>query len=84
MSTDYDETFYPVVNHISIKAFLTWTAYCKAKVFQVDVKTAFLYGKLYNGELYMLQLDGFQIEENKDKVYKFKKALYGSKQAAKC
>lgn len=82
--TDYDETFSPVVKHTTIRAFLAKAAYHKTKVFQVDIKTAFLHGKLNNEELYMHQPEGFYDEENKDKVYKLKKAIYGLKQAAKC
>ena len=74
----------PVVKHATIRAFLTWAAHNKTKVFQVDVKTTFLHGRLNDEELYMCQPEGFEDEEKIDKVCKLKKSIYGLKQAAKC
>ena len=45
----------------------------------MDVKSAFLNGKLEE-EVYIEQLEGFLLSENKDYVCKLKKALYGLKQ----
>ncbi|KIK14080.1 hypothetical protein PISMIDRAFT_17541 [Pisolithus microcarpus 441] len=47
----------------------------------VDVKTAFLYGKL-DEEIYMEQLEGFQIKGQEHGVYWLLRSLYGLKQAA--
>nr|GFC22282.1 retrovirus-related Pol polyprotein from transposon TNT 1-94 [Tanacetum cinerariifolium] len=49
-------------------------------VYQMDVKTAFLNGKLRE-EVYVSQPDGFVDSDNPNHVYKLKKALYGLKQA---
>ncbi|GKC27073.1 integrase, catalytic region, zinc finger, CCHC-type containing protein [Tanacetum coccineum] len=49
-------------------------------VYQMDVKTAFLYGPLKE-EVYVNQPDGFVDPYHPDKVYRLKKALYGLKQA---
>nr|GEU40167.1 hypothetical protein [Tanacetum cinerariifolium] len=49
-------------------------------VYQMDVKSAFLYGKIEE-EVYVCQLPGFEDPDFPDKVYKVKKALYGLHQA---
>ncbi|GJT58523.1 reverse transcriptase domain-containing protein [Tanacetum coccineum] len=52
------------------------------KLFQMDVKSAFLNGFI-NEEVYVAQPPGFIDFEKPDHVYKLKKALYGFKQAPK-
>ncbi|GJR03106.1 retrovirus-related pol polyprotein from transposon TNT 1-94 [Tanacetum coccineum] len=49
-------------------------------IYQMDVKTAFLNGKLKE-EFYVSQPEGFVDQDNLSYVYKLKKALYGLKQA---
>lgn len=51
-----------------------------SKVFQLDVKSAFLHGEL-NEDVYVEKTKGFEVREESNKVYKHKKALYGLKQA---
>ena len=46
----------------------------------MDVKSAFLNGDLEE-EVYIEQLEGFQLTDNPGNVYKLKKALYGLKHA---
>jgi len=60
--------------------FLTLAVYKNFKVYQMDVKLAFLNGNI-NEEVYIEQSNGFQISENLDFVCKLKRALYGLKQA---
>ncbi|KAJ9544456.1 LOW QUALITY PROTEIN: hypothetical protein OSB04_024163 [Centaurea solstitialis] len=52
----------------------------KFQVFQMDVKSAFLNGKLTK-EVYVAQPPGFTDPKHHDHVYKLNKALYGLKQA---
>nr|GEZ59021.1 copia protein [Tanacetum cinerariifolium] len=66
-----------------LEAVWLFTAYAAHKsftVYQIDVKTAFLYGPLKE-EVYVNQPDGFVDPYHPDKVYRLKKALYGLKQA---
>ncbi|KAJ9565585.1 hypothetical protein OSB04_001551 [Centaurea solstitialis] len=77
---DYDETFAPVARLEAIRMFLAYAAYKDFTVFQMDVKTAFLYGHLKE-EVYVAQPEGFVDKEHPDYVYVLDKALYGLKQA---
>ncbi|KAJ9561513.1 hypothetical protein OSB04_006673 [Centaurea solstitialis] len=77
---DYDETFAPVARLEAIRMFLAYAAYKDFTVFQMDVKTAFLYGHLKE-EVYVAQPEGFVNKEHPDYVYVLDKALYGLKQA---
>nr|GEW37907.1 copia protein [Tanacetum cinerariifolium] len=64
----------------AIRIFLTYAAHKNIVVYQMDVKTAFLNGHLWE-EVYVSQPDGFLDLDNPNYVYKLKKALYGLKQA---
>ncbi|KAL8134084.1 hypothetical protein AgCh_009232 [Apium graveolens] len=77
---DYDETFAPVARLEAIRIFLAFAAYSNFKVYQMDVKSAFLNGELEE-EVYVQQPPGFEDPEFTDFVYKLLKALYGLKQA---
>nr|GEV39173.1 retrovirus-related Pol polyprotein from transposon TNT 1-94 [Tanacetum cinerariifolium] len=79
---DYDETYAPVARLESIKILLAYACDLDLKLFQMDVKTAFLNGFI-NEEVYVAQPPGFIDFEKPDHVYKLKKALYGLKQAPK-
>ena len=75
---DYEETFAPVARFETVRVVLALAAQKQWKVFQFDVKSAFLNGELHE-EVYVDQPPGFEMENEKNKVYKLKKALYGLK-----
>ncbi|GKB16934.1 putative ribonuclease H-like domain-containing protein [Tanacetum coccineum] len=77
---DYEEVFAPVARIEAIRLFLAYAAYMGFIVYQMDVKSAFLYGKI-DEEVYVMQPPGFQDPDFPDKVYKVKKAMYGLHQA---
>ena len=60
--------------------FLAYASYMSFTVYQMDVKTAFLYGKVHE-EVYVEQPPGFIDSEYPEHVYKLKRALYGLHQA---
>ena len=77
---DYDETFAPVARYTSVRTILAIAASKGWKVHQMDVKTAFLNGKIEE-EVYVEQPKGFSVFDRQTHVCKLKKALYGLKQA---
>ena len=77
---DFEETFAPVARLEAIRMFLALAVYKSFKVYQMDVKSAFLNGNLEE-EVYIEQPDGFQLGDDSNMVCKLKKALYGLKQA---
>ncbi|KAJ9538361.1 hypothetical protein OSB04_031094 [Centaurea solstitialis] len=79
---DYDETFSPVAMLKSIRILMAISAYFNYKIWQMDVKTAFLNGKLTE-DVYMQQPEGFVDPKNPDKVCKLLKFIYGLKQASR-
>ncbi|GMP54042.1 hypothetical protein CsSME_00019320 [Camellia sinensis var. sinensis] len=77
---DYDETFAPVARLESIRILLGVACFLGFKLFQMDVKSAFLNGYLKE-EAYVEQPKGFEDPKCPNHVYKLDKALYGLKQA---
>ena len=77
---DYDETFAPVARLEAIRILLAFACYKDFKLFQMDVKSAFLNGYI-NEEVYVEQPQGFENEAFQEHVFKLSKALYGLKQA---
>ena len=77
---DYDETYAPVARLEAIRMFLAFAAHSDYKVYQMDVKSAFLNGELEE-EVYVEQPPGFEDSKLADFVYFLFKALYGLKQA---
>ncbi|GJV60117.1 retrovirus-related pol polyprotein from transposon TNT 1-94 [Tanacetum coccineum] len=63
-----------------VRLFIAYGAHKSFTVYQMDIKTTFLYGPLKE-EVYVNQPDGFIDPYHPDKVYRLKKALYGLKQA---
>ncbi|GJW36002.1 putative ribonuclease H-like domain-containing protein [Tanacetum coccineum] len=79
---DYDQVFAPVARIEAIEIFLAFASYMGFIVYQMDVKSAFLYGKI-DEEVYVSQPPGFIDPKFPKKVYKVVKALYGLHQALK-
>ncbi|KAJ9535406.1 hypothetical protein OSB04_un001478 [Centaurea solstitialis] len=79
---DYDETFSPVAMLKSIRILMAISAYFNYEIWQMDVKTAFLNGKLTE-DVYMEQPEGFIDPKNPNKVCKLLKSIYGLKQASR-
>ncbi|GJU67593.1 putative ribonuclease H-like domain-containing protein [Tanacetum coccineum] len=77
---DYDEVFAPVARIEAIRLFLAFASYMGFMVYQMDVKSAFLYGRI-DEEVYVTQPKGFVDPQHPKKVYKVVKALYGLHQA---
>ncbi|GJZ04867.1 retrovirus-related pol polyprotein from transposon TNT 1-94 [Tanacetum coccineum] len=76
----YDETFAPVARLEAIRIFLQYAAYMGFTVYQIDVKSSFLNGKILE-EVYVQQPLRFESSEFPNHVCKLDKALYGLKQA---
>nr|GFA95456.1 putative ribonuclease H-like domain-containing protein [Tanacetum cinerariifolium] len=77
---DYDEVFTPVARIEAIKLFLAYASFIGFIVYQMDVKSTFLYGTI-DEEVYVMKPPGFQDPEFSAKVYKVEKAMYGLHQA---
>nr|GEV83612.1 hypothetical protein [Tanacetum cinerariifolium] len=77
---NFEESFASVARMEAIRIFLAYAAHKSFTVFQMDVKTAFLYGSLKE-DVYVCQPEGFIDADHPSHVYKLKKALYGLKQA---
>ncbi|GJV42304.1 putative ribonuclease H-like domain-containing protein [Tanacetum coccineum] len=77
---DYDEVFAPIARIEAIKLFLAFASFMGFLVYQMDVKSAFLYGTIEE-EVYVHQSPGFVDPAYPNKVYKVIKALYGLHQA---
>nr|GFC52686.1 putative ribonuclease H-like domain-containing protein [Tanacetum cinerariifolium] len=79
---DYDEVFELVARIEEIRLFLAYALFKNFVVYQMDVKSAFLYEKIKE-EVYICQPPGFEDPDFPEKVYKVEKALYGLHQASK-
>nr|GEV97459.1 putative ribonuclease H-like domain-containing protein [Tanacetum cinerariifolium] len=77
---DYEEVFAPVSKIEAIRLFLAYASFMGFMVYQMDVKSAFLY-KTIEEEVYVCQPLGFKDPDHPDKVYKVVKALYDLHQA---
>ncbi|GJR76702.1 putative ribonuclease H-like domain-containing protein [Tanacetum coccineum] len=66
---DYDEVFAPVARIEAIRPFLAYASFMGFMVYQMDVKSAFLYGRIKE-EVYVYQPPGFEDPDYPDKVYK--------------
>ena len=73
---DVHETFAPTARMTSIRVVIALAAHYQWKIFQMDVKSAFLNGELKE-EMYVNQPPGFEVPNEENKVCKLIKALYG-------
>nr|GEY70075.1 hypothetical protein [Tanacetum cinerariifolium] len=71
---NYEEVFAPVARIEAIRLFLAYASFMGFIVYQMDVKSAFLYGTI-DEEVYVMQPPGFQDPEFPDKVYKVEKGM---------
>ncbi|GJY50206.1 putative ribonuclease H-like domain-containing protein [Tanacetum coccineum] len=74
---DYEEVFAPVARIEAIRLFLAYASFMGFLVYQMDVKSALLYGTIEE-EVYVTQPPGFKDPDHPDKVYKVVKALYAA------
>nr|GFA97038.1 hypothetical protein [Tanacetum cinerariifolium] len=77
---DYEEVFVPVARIEAVRLFLAYASFMGFMVYQIDVKSAFLYGTIEE-KVYVYQPLRFEVPDYPDKVYKVVKALYGLHQA---
>ena len=77
---DYEETFALVAKMPTVRIILALSVAQGWKLFQLDIKSAFLNGDL-NVEIFMNQPEGFIVKGEESFVCKLKKSLYGLKQA---
>ena len=75
---DFGETYAPIAWLEAIRILLAYACAHSIKLYQMDVKSAFLNGYI-NEEVYVKQPPGFEDDKEPDLVYKLKKALYGLK-----
>ena len=79
---DYEETFSLVAMLKFIIILLSMAAHYDYKIWQMDVKTAFLNGNL-DEEIYMMQPKGFIAKNQEHMVCKLKMSIYGLKPASR-
>jgi len=79
---DYGETFTPVARIGASRILIAFAAHMEMKLYQMDVKSAFLNGYLKD-EVYVMQPPSFESEEFSNHVLKLDKAFYGLKQATR-
>jgi hypothetical protein len=77
---DYEESFAPVARLEAFRILLAFSVAKGFKLYQIDVKSVFLNGFL-DEEVFVKQPPGFESVEFPHKVYRLRKALYGTKQA---
>ena len=79
---DYGETFSPIARLVGVRTLLAYVSSKGFKVYQMDVKSAFLNGILEE-EVCVEELEGFVNPSKKNMVCKLHKAFYGCKQSSR-
>jgi hypothetical protein len=77
---DYIEVFAPVARMDTVRMIVALAAQRNWTIYQLDVKSAFLHGKL-SEDVFVEQPKGYEKKGSEGKVYQLHKALYGLKQA---
>jgi len=77
---NYTEVFAPVARMDTVRMIIALAAHKNWRIFQLDVKSAFLHGQL-SEDVYVEHPRGYEKENSEHLVYKLHKALYGLKQA---
>ena len=77
---DFEETYAPVARLEAIRMLLAYAAHHNFKLYQKDVKSAFLNGPIQE-LVYVEQPPGFEDPKFPNHIYKLQKALYGLKQS---
>ena len=79
---DYEDTFSPIVRITLVHLILAIVAHIDLELYQIDVKTTFLNGKL-DEEINMDQPLCFESKGKEHKVCKLKRSIYGLKQSSR-
>jgi hypothetical protein len=79
---DYNETFSPVSSKNSFRIITALVAHYNLELYQIDVKTIFLNGDLYEN-VYMAQPKGFVVEEKENLGCHLTKSIYRLKHASR-
>nr|GEV52139.1 hypothetical protein [Tanacetum cinerariifolium] len=79
---DYEETFSHVTDIRAIRILMAITAYYDYEIWQMDVKTAFLNGRL-DEDIYMEQPEGYVDPKYPNRVCKLQRSIYSLKQASR-
>ena len=82
VGVDYTETFSPVSSKDSFIIIMALTTHFNLELHQIDDKTAFLNGDLYE-EVYMQQSEGFVVDGKENIVCRLQKFIYSLKQASR-
>lgn len=79
---DYKETFLPVSKKDSFRIIMILSTHFDLELHQIDMKNIFLNGD-HEEEIYITLPEGLQIEGERNIVCKFKRLIYGLKQASR-
>ena len=79
---DFYETFSPVARLETIRTVIVVVAQKKWKIFQIDIKSSFLNGKL-DEDIYVEQPQGFFVQGGEEKVYRLKKSSLRAEASSK-
>ncbi|WRX12423.1 Reverse transcriptase [Theobroma cacao] len=80
LGVDYRETFAPISRLDTILLLLALSVDLGWNIYHLDLKFAF-FNEILEEEINVYQLEGFEVRDEPNKVYKLHKALYGLKQA---